>query len=139
MPSPEPSLHEWLRKLEATPANRIIAAVGYIPFLCFLPIFARQDDDFALFHGRQSLVLLAALVGLWVLIWLVDLLLGGILGHVLLIGPLFKFLAWIVHYVFGGMVSLAYLVAIIAGAIQAMGGREWRIPLVSSFAEQLRL
>jgi uncharacterized membrane protein len=139
MRNEESSIREWLDRLEETPSNRVIAAVGYVPFLCFLPIFARKDDDLARFHGKQSLILLAALIGIWVLIWIVDLVLGHILGSIFLIGSLFKVIDWLVHYLVGGAVSLAYFIAIIAGAIQALAGKEWRIPFISTFASQLPL
>ena len=135
----ESSIRGWLDRLEETPPNRLIAAVGYIPFLCFLPLFARRDDDFARFHGKQSLILLAALVGIWVVIWILDLLLGRILGSIFLIGALFRVIAWFVHYLFGGAISLGYFVAIIAGGVQALAGKEWRIPFISTFADQLPL
>ena len=139
MPNQEQSVRDWLDRLEATPSNRVVAAVGYIPFLCFIPIFSRRDDEFARFHGKQSLILLAGLIGIWLLIWLADLLLGGILSHIFIIGVLFKFMAWLVHYLVGGVVSMAYFVAIITGAVQALAGKEWRIPVISAFARELPL
>jgi uncharacterized membrane protein len=135
----EPTIQELLNRLDDTPSNRILAAVGYIPFLCFLPMFANKDDDFARSHGKQSLVLLAGLVGCWVLIWLLDLLLGGILSHVFLIGVIFKVMDWVVHYGVGGVVSLSYFVAIVYGAVQALAGRKRPIPLIGVFARQLPL
>jgi uncharacterized membrane protein len=139
MQQQEPSIRNWLNRLEGAPTNRIVAAVGYVPFLCFLPIFGRKDDEFARFHGKQSLILLAALVGIWVVIWIVDLLLGHILGSIFLIGALFRVIAWLVHYLFGGVVSLAYFVAIVVGAVQAIAGKPWRIPFISTFADELPL
>ena len=139
MRNEEPSIREWLDRLEDTPSKRAMAAVGYIPFMCFLPIFARKDDEFARFHGKQSLILLAALIGIWVLIWIVDLVLGHILGSIFIIGALFKVIDWIVHYLLGGVVSLAYFVAILAGFIQALAGKEWRVPFIGAFADQLPL
>lgn len=135
----EPAIRELLDRLSETPSNRVLAAVGYIPFLFFLPVFANRDDEFARLHGKQSLILLAALVGAWVLIWLVDVILGGILSHIFLIGIIFKVLDWVVHYVVGGVVSLAYFVAIIYGAAQALAGSSRVIPLVGVFARRLPL
>jgi uncharacterized membrane protein len=135
----ESSLRDWLARLEETPSDRLLAAVGYVPFLCFLPIFSRHESDFARRHGKQSLVLLAALIGIWVIIWLVNLILGRILGQIFLIGVLFKVLAWLVYYVLGGATSLGYLVAIVIGAVQALAGKDSRIPFISSLAEQIPL
>jgi uncharacterized membrane protein len=135
----EPTIQKLLERLDDTPTNRILAAVGYIPFLCFLPIFANKGDDFARFHGKQSLVLLAGMIGCWVLIWLLDVILGGILSHIFLIGVIFKVMNWVVHYGVGGVVSLSYFVAIIYGAVQALAGRMHPIPLAGILARQLPL
>jgi uncharacterized membrane protein len=135
----EPTLRELLERLDNTPSNRVLAAVGYIPFLCFLPMFTDKEDDFARFHGRQSLILLAALVGCWVLIWLLDVILGGILSHIFLVGVIFKVMGWLVHYVVGGVVSLSYFIGIIFGAVQALAGRKRPIPFIGVLARQLRL
>lgn len=135
----EPTIQELLERLDNTPSNRVLAAVGYIPLLCFLPIFADKEDDFARFHGRQSMILLAALVGCWVLIWLLDAILGGILSHVFLVGVIFKVMDWIIHFVVGGVVSLCYFVAIVFGAVQALVGRKRPIPFVGALARQLPL
>jgi uncharacterized membrane protein len=139
MSEQEPTIRELLDRLEETPSNRILAAVGYIPFLCFLPIFTRRDDDFARFHGKQSLILLAGLVGCWVLIWLLDLVLGGILSHILLIGIIFRVMDWAIHYLIGGAVSIGYFVAIVYGAIHALAGRKRPIPFIGVLARQLHL
>jgi len=132
-------LREWLSRLDEATADRVLAAVGYVPFLCFLPLLTRRDRDFARFHGKQSLVLLAGLVGAWVVIWILELLLARILGHILLIGILFRLMAWIIYYLFGGVISLGYLCAAVAGAIQAMAGKPWRIPFIAALADQLTL
>jgi uncharacterized membrane protein len=139
MESSEPTLRELLDRLPETPANRVLAAVGYVPFLFFLPVFANREDEFARFHGKQSLILLAGLVGAWALIWLIDVILGGILSHIFLIGVVFRMLAWLVHYVLGGAVSIAYFIAIIYGATQALAGSNRAIPLVGVYARQLPL
>ena len=135
----EPTIQELLDRLPETPANRVLSAVGYVPFLFFLPLFANKEDEFARFHGKQSLILLAGLVGAWVLIWLVDVVLGGILSRIFLIGAIFRILDWIVHYILGGAISMAYFIAIIYGAVQALAGSNRAIPLVGVYARQLPL
>jgi uncharacterized membrane protein len=135
----EPGLSEWLSRLDDAPTRRVLAAVGYIPFLCFLPLFARRDDEFARFHGKQSLILLAMLVGAWVVIWLLELILARMLGHIFLIGFLFRIIAWVVYYPIGGAVSLSYLAASVAGTLNALAGRPGRIPFVAALADQLSI
>jgi len=116
-----------------------MAAVGYIPLLFFLPLFVGAREHFARFHGRQSLVLFAAVLIFNVVVWVADLLLGRILGGMFLIGFFFKAVAWIIHYPMGFAVALAYLVLVVLGFAQAVTGRYWRIPVVGVYAERLNL
>ena len=127
-------------EIEEGPAAESIAlaAVGYLPVLFFLPLLVRKEDEFARFHGKQSLVLFLALVALWVCIWVVDLLFGRVLGSMLLLGVVFKGLAWFVHNIVGGLVSLSYIVVMVLGVVQASLGRYWRMPLLGVYAERLR-
>ena len=37
--------------------GKYFAAIGYISFLCFIPLFLKRNNKFAQFHGRQALVL----------------------------------------------------------------------------------
>lgn len=46
----------------AAQPNRAMAAISYLGILCFLPMLACPNDDFAMFHARQGLGLF--LVGL---------------------------------------------------------------------------
>jgi len=40
---------------EYTSSERFIAAVGYISFLCLLPLILRRDSEYCQFHGKQAL------------------------------------------------------------------------------------
>ncbi len=37
--------------------GKFFAAIGYISFLCFVPLLLKRDNKFAQFHGRQALIL----------------------------------------------------------------------------------
>jgi len=37
--------------------NKIIAALGYVSILCFVPLFLKRDSKFAQFHAKQGLLL----------------------------------------------------------------------------------
>ena len=115
------------------------AAVGYIPLLFFLPMFVGTREPFAKFHGRQSLVMFAAVVLFNIMVSITDLILGRILGGMFLIGFFFKAVAWLIHYPAGFVVALAYTVLVIFGIVQAATGQYTRIPVVGAYAERLRL
>ena len=36
---------------------QFFAAIGYLSFLCFVPLALKRENKFALFHGKQALVL----------------------------------------------------------------------------------
>lgn len=113
-----------------------LSALGYLPALFFLPMIAGRDE-YARFHGRQSLVLFLALVAGWLCIWTVGLVFGRILGSIILLGFVFRALDWLVHNIVGGAVSLAYVGLLVAGMVQAALGRRWRMPFLGVYADRL--
>ncbi|OYD15881.1 hypothetical protein CH330_04300 [candidate division WOR-3 bacterium JGI_Cruoil_03_51_56] len=119
--------------------NTVLAAIGYLPMLFFLPLLAGRSDRFAQFHGRQSLAILLVFIALWIAIWVVDLIFGRMMGNVILLGFIFKATAWFIHNIVGVVASLLYIAAMIAGIIQAALGRYWRVPVISAYAQRLGL
>jgi uncharacterized membrane protein len=117
----------------------LLAALGYVPLLFFLPLFVGSREPFARFHGRQSLVMFAAVVIFNVAVSITDLVLGRILGSMFVLGAIFKAAAWLIHYPAGLVVALAYTVLVIIGIVQAATGEYWRIPVVGAYAERLKL
>jgi uncharacterized membrane protein len=117
----------------------LLAAIGYVPLLFFVPLFMGSREEFAKFHGRQSLVMFAAVLAFQVVVWLTDFVLGKILGGMFLLGFFFKAVAWLVHYPTGFLVAGAYAVMLVVGIMQAATGRYWRIPVLGAYAESLRV
>jgi uncharacterized membrane protein len=117
----------------------LLAALGYIPLLFFLPLFVGTRAPFARFHGRQSLVMFSAVLTFQVMVWLSDLVLGRILGSMFLLGLFFKAVAWLIHYPTGFAVAALYAVLAVAGIVQAATGAYWRIPVLGVYAERLRV
>ena len=117
----------------------LLAALGYVPLLFFLPLWVGTKEPFARFHGRQSLVMFAFVLVFNILVSICDLVLGRILGGMFLIGFFFRVVAWLIHYPAGGIVALAYVVLAVMGIVQAATGQYWRIPVVGVYAERLRI
>ena len=117
----------------------LLAAVGYIPLLFFLPMFVGTKEPFAKFHGRQSMVMFAAVVLFNIMVAITDLVLGRILGGMFVIGFFFKAVSWLIHYPAGFMVALTYMVLVIFGIVQAATGQYSRIPVIGAYAERLKL
>lgn len=119
--------------------NRILSAIGYIPFLCFLPIYIAREDEFAQFHGKQSLVLFILYILISLALWLISRIFGGILGHVIIIGFIFKVIGWLLYNVFGVILGIIYIILIILGFIYALSGHRWEIPIISSLSQKLNI
>lgn len=117
----------------------ILAAIGYVPLLFFLPLFVGTKEPFAKFHGRQSMVLFCVVVAFNIAVAITDLILGRLLGSMFLIGIFFKAVAWTIHYPAGLIVALAYAVLVVVGIVQAATGQYWRIPVIGAYAERLRI
>lgn len=116
---------------------RLLAAVGYLPMLFFLPLLVGHRHRFCKFHGMQSLVLLIAFALIWLAILLFDFLFGNILGRIIIFGFIFKISAWIVHYLIGTSVSLLYFILIVYCFIQAAAGQEWEVPLIAAYTRRI--
>jgi uncharacterized membrane protein len=129
---------ENIRETERLSAEiRLLAAVGYLPMLFFLPLLIRPRERFCYFHGIQSLLLLTAFAIFWIGVFIVDLLFSKILGNVIIFGLVFRITAWIIHYLGGTSISILYLILIIYCFIQSAAGQMWPIPVIGSYARRI--
>jgi uncharacterized membrane protein len=110
-------------------ADRVMALVGYVPFLFFIPVRFKRDSLFAQFHGRQS----GVLFGMWLVLSLLLLLIQFFL-------PEKVGLASSV-YIFGAVYVLTglYLLMAAIGMLKVMLGERYRMPIVADVALRLRL
>jgi len=95
---------------------KLLATVAYWGFLCILPLVLMKDNKFAVYHGKQGLVLFIFLVG------------GFIAGILPLFGPIIY-----------RLVLFIYLALLLWGSIAALAGKRAFIPVVSKFAEKITL
>ncbi len=119
------------------PEIRLLAALGYLPLLFFLPLLIRPRDRFCAFHGVQSLILLIIFVIFWIVVYILNFLLGKVLGNVIILGFVFKIAAWMIHYLLGTLLSLGYILVILYCFIKAAAGELWHIPALGKYAERL--
>jgi len=96
--------------------GKILAAVSYWLFLCILPLILKKDNKFAVYHGKQGLVLFIFLVGAFILYTAL-------------------FPLWFLWKV----VFLVYFLLLLWGTIQALSGKYCRIPIISKIAEKIIL
>jgi uncharacterized membrane protein len=107
--------------VDDTEKKRVIAALGYIPFLCFLPLLMRDKGDFLAFHARQGLVI--------TLMSIIMAILGPILTiFVPFVGPIIALL-----------LNTGLALLILVGAWKAYQGDMWELPIAGDYAKNIKL
>ena len=95
--------------------GKLFAIIAYMGILCIVTLVLKKENKFALFHGKQGLVILILWVG------------GAVLSLVPFLGGLI-WMAWVLL----GLVSLA-------GILQALMGNFWKIPVIGEMAEKIKI
>jgi uncharacterized membrane protein len=101
---------------------------GFIPAIVFLAT-EPKESRFVRFHAIQSLLLIAAMVGLSIALSIV----GAILGQIPVIGWVFALLMIPLSLIisFGGLALMVLLI------IKAYQNQMWKIPYIGNYAESL--
>jgi len=107
-------------------SGRILAAVAYLPALCFVGLFAAPANRYVGFHARQGLLLFLAEVVGALAIGMFDASLGRIPVLGFLASAILKFVIW-----FG------FLGATVYGVIKGANGEVARIPYLGDAIERL--
>jgi uncharacterized membrane protein len=97
--------------------GKIWAFIGYWWILFLVPLLGKKDNKFALFHGKQGLVLFAFEILIWVLSYI------PVIGW-FIIGPI------------GGIVCL---VLAIVGMVKSLQGIYWKMPVLGDIAEKIKI
>lgn len=98
-----------------TVEGKIAAILGYVPFLCFVPLFGTRKNRFAIMHGKQAFFLFV--VELAALLFLVD---------------TFSEFFWMVILI--SCLGLAFV-----AAVYASQGKFWKIPIIGDMIEKYKL
>ncbi|MBM5789970.1 hypothetical protein FJZ23_02710 [Candidatus Parcubacteria bacterium] len=96
-----------------SPSQRLVSAIGYLGVLCLVPLLLERKSAFAQHHGKQGLTLLIAWLALWI-------------GNII---PVLGQIVWMIG-------SLAFLILIILGMINAFAGRMWEMPVFGAYAKR---
>ena len=94
--------------------GKIYALVSYLWILCLIPLFFKKENKFALFHGKQGLILFIGEIAI------------SIMGVIPIIG-------WAIFF----LGSLAFGVLSLAGMVQAILGNYWKMPVIGEIAEKI--
>jgi len=96
--------------------GKLFAVVSYLGILCLLPLLLKKENKFALFHGKQGLVLFIAEIG----------------AAIINIVPILGQLVWILAVLVFGMLSLV-------GILQALMGNYWKMPVIGDIADKISI
>jgi len=112
--SAKPEMDEEAKK-KMIDEGKAAAILGYIPFMCFVPLVKMKDNPFALRHGKQGLVL-----------FVIEII------AVIFLLPKISDLIWV-------MVLVLCLASAVAGIIFALQGQDWKIPFIGDLANKLKI
>ena len=96
--------------------GKVFAVLGYLSILCLVPLLLKKDNKFALFHGKQGLVLFIFEVA------------AGIISLV-------PFLGWII----GILALIIFPILSVIGIIRSLMGQYWKMPVLGDLAEKITI
>jgi len=103
------------KEKEMIEEGKAAAILGYVPFMCFVPLIKMKDNPFAVKHGKQGLILF--IIEIVAIIFLL---------------PKISDLFW-------GMVIVLCLASAVAGIYFAIQGKDWRIPFMGDLADKIKI
>jgi uncharacterized membrane protein len=106
------SEHNSSENSSRTTGQLQMAILAYIPFLCFIPLFNKEADEFTRAHGRQGLILFAF-----------EIVAG------LMLMPIADF--------FWKLVIIACVIASIAGLVAVYSGKRFELPVIGKWADKI--
>ena len=109
-----PEMDEEARR-KMVEEGKAAAMLGYIPFMCFVPLVKMKDNPFALKHGKQGLLL-----------FIIEMV------AVIFLLPKIGDLLW-------GAVIVLCLAAAVAGVFFALQGQEWKVPFIGHWADKFKI
>ncbi len=95
--------------------GKAAAILGYIPFLCFVPLIKMRDNPFALKHGKQGLLLF--LIEIVAVFFLFD----------------------VVSDTFWSLVLIIAAGVAVVGILYSVQGKEFSIPYVGWLADKFKI
>lgn len=96
--------------------ERFFAALGYVAFLCFIPLLLKKQNRFVQFHGKQGLVLFIFEIA------------AGILRAIPALGDTLGTLAFVVFSILS-----------MVGIVKALIGESWQILVIQNLASKISL
>lgn len=95
--------------------EKLYAILAYIPGLCFIALFSKNSNSFAIKHGKQGLLLF--LVEIFALLFLID----------------------AISRLFWTIILFTCLIMALFGIVYALLGQEWKVPYIGNIFEKYDL
>jgi len=118
--------HESISEREIV-SGRALAAVAYLPGLCFIGLLEAPNNRFVRFHARQGLALFLCEIVAWLGIAIVDDSLGRIPVLGMIAGASLRL-----------TLGLGFLAATAYGVAKGLSGDTVRIPFLGDLPDKLR-
>ena len=122
--SAEPRFEDATR--EEIDDGRILAAVSYLPALCFVGFAAAPTNRYVQFHARQGLILFGLEVAAWVAVWIVAVSVGRI-----------PFIGIVIAALCELAIGLLCLAVTVYGVAKGASGTFARIPFLGDGIEKV--
>ncbi len=95
--------------------EKIMAALSYIWILFLVPLILKKDNKFCMFHVKQGIILFIFEIIVYAL------------GMIPVLG-------W---FIFAPLGTIIALILAVLGVVNALQGREWKMPYLHRFVEKL--
>jgi uncharacterized membrane protein len=110
-----PPIMDEEKRRDLIEEGKAAAILGYIPFMCFVPLVKMRENPFAVKHGKQGLILFVI----------------EIIAAIFLLPQ--------INFIFWGLAILLCLAAAAAGIFFALQGQDWKIPFIGDLADKIKL
>jgi uncharacterized membrane protein len=110
--SGETGKEDELKKMEE---GKSAAVLGYIPFMCFIPLIKMKDNPFAVKHGKQGLIL-----------FIIEIL------AVLFLLPKISDFFW------SAVIIICVILALV-GILNAAQGKDFKIPYIGDWIDEMKI
>ncbi len=107
-------------------SGKLLAAVAYLPALCFVGLLTAPDNRYVGFHARQGFLLFLVEVIAWIAVSVFE----GSIGRIPVLGFL---VGAIVRFTFG----IGFLGLTVYGVVKGATGEMARIPLLGDAIEKV--
>ncbi|MBQ2662032.1 MAG: zinc ribbon domain-containing protein [Clostridia bacterium] len=101
--------------------NKVMAILAYFGLLVLVPIFGAKDSKFARYHANQGLVLFLAAIAYSIATSILTSILIAISWRLAFLSTIFS------------LVSIAFLVLMVLGIINAANGKAKELPIIGKF------